>query len=238
MPTTCFAPVLGKKIRVTRLDNCCNTAPPGTECGMVISDGFIRITLSTETTEGTEIAPTKADGTTCYSVRTPDSFNRMTVEIEFCNVDPDLFEMMSNAEPFVDYNGDTTGFTVGEGALEKRFALELWTGLASNEEACTTPGAEEGSGYFLLPCMQGGVLGDFEVVGDGESNFTITGAYTNKAIGWGQGPYEVMLDELGDPAPLPAPGIATDRHFLATITGVAPPPAACGCQAMPGPIAS
>lgn len=238
MPTTCFAPVLGKKIRVTRLDNCCNVSPPGTECGMVVSDGFIRVSLSTETTEGNEIAPTKADGTTCYSVRTPDSFNRMTVEIEFCQVDPDLYEMMSNAEPFVDYNGDTTGFTVGEGTLEKRFALELWTGLGSNEEACLTPGAEEGSGYFLLPCLQGGVLGDFEVVGDGESNFTITGAFTNNAIGWGQGPYEVMLDELGDPAPLPPPGLATTRHFLATLTGVAPPPSACGCQPMPGPIAS
>lgn len=234
MSTTCFAPVLGKKIRVTRLDNCCNPAPAGTECGMAISDGFIRVSMSTETTEGTEITTTKADGTVCYSVRTPDSFNRMTVEIEFCQVDPDLFEMMSNAEPFVDYNGDTTGFTVGEGSLEKRFALELWTGLASNEEACLTPGAEEGSGYFLLPCLQGGVLGDFEVVGDGESNFTITGAFTNKAIGWGVGPYDVMLDAEGEPAPLPAPGLETSKHFLATLTGVAPPPAACGCQPMPG----
>lgn len=238
MPTTCFAPVLGKKIRVTRLDNCCNPAAPGTECGMVISDGFIRVSMSTETTEGTEISPTKADGTPCYSVRTPDSFNRMTVEVEFCQVDPDLYEMMSNAKPFVDYNGDTTGFTVGEGALEKRFALELWTGLGSNEDACLTPGAEEGSGYFLLPCLQGGIIGDFEVVGDGESNFTITGAFTNKAIGWGVGPYDVLLNAEGNPAPLPAPGIPTDDHFLATVTGVAPPPSACGCQPMPGPIAS
>jgi len=238
MPTTCFAPVLGKKIRVTRLDNCCNPGPAGTECGLVVSDGFIRVSLSTETTEGNEIAPVKADGTTCYSVRTPDSFSRMTVEVEFCRVDPDLYEMMSNAEPFLDYNGDTTGFTIGEGNLEKRFAFELWTGLGSEEEACLTPGAEEGSGYFLLPCLQGGVLGDFEVVGDGESNFTITGAFTNKAIGWGQGPYEVMLDADDNPAPLPPPGIATDRHFLTTLTGVAPPPSVCGCQAMPAPIAS
>jgi hypothetical protein len=234
MPTICYSPVLGKTVRVSRLDSCCRVAPPGTDCGFVVTDGFIRVSLSTETTEGTEIAPTKANGTNCYSVRTPDSFSRMTVEIEFCQVDPDLFEMMSNAEPFVDYNGDTTGFTVGEGTLEKKFSLEMWSGLASNEEACTTPGAEEGSGYFLLPCLQGGILGDFELVGDGESNFTITGAFTNKAIGWGVGPYDVMLDADDLPAPLPAPGIPTNQHFLTTTTGVAPPPSACGCQVMPG----
>lgn len=231
MAAKCFSLVLGKKIRVTRLDSCCTPPVSGTACSYVVSDGFVRVSMSAEVSDGTEIAPTKADGTTCYTIKTPDSFTRFTVEIEFCQVDPELFEMMSNADPFVDYNGDTSGFVVSDGNLDKRFALELWTGIAS--DAACEPGSEENSGYFLLPCVQGGVFGDFEVTGDGESNFTLTGAFTQRALGWGVGPYDVLLDATDTPAPLPAPGMPTDSHYLATLTGVAPPPANCGCLPMP-----
>jgi hypothetical protein len=224
--TRCFTPIRGKRLRVTRLDSCGNPPVAGAECGVVSTDGFISVSLSSEVEAGTEIITRKADGSLCVNERTADSFKRFTVEIQFCNVDPDLYELVTNANPYADYNAQVAGFTIGEGAVDATFALELWTGLTG---AGCAPGAEEASGYLLLPFVNAGVLGDLEINGEAAIEFSLTGAFTKGGNAWGVGPYPVVADTGGEPAVLPTALDPLD-HLLLMETGIAPPPAACGCQ--------
>lgn len=226
--TKCFIPVLGKRLRVTQLDECGNPPASGDPNTVVVTDGFISLTLTSEIEEGTEIITRKADGSLCVNQKLADSFKRFTLEIEFCGVDPDLLSLVTNAEPYQDYDAENAGVTVAEGTINKRFALEMWTGLSG--QACE-PGDEEASGYLLLPFVTAGVLGDLEVTGEDAVTFSMTGAFTQGGNFWGVGPYDVLSD-AGTPAPLP---LALDPmdHLLLMQTGIAPPPAQCGFVSPP-----
>lgn len=215
-----FVPILGKRIRVTRLFE--NGAIDTTgDDAQIVTDGFVTVSLTAEVEEGTEIIQRNASGALCVNEKFNDSFKRFTAEIEFCGVNPQLLTMVTNAEPYEDYAGDIAGFTIGEGEITEVFGLELWTGLSGAEaSADTTPG-----GYFLLPFVAGGTFGDIEIGGEEAINFTLTGAMTKGGNQWGTGPYDVLLDEDGTPAPLPTPVDVLD-HLLLMDTALAPPPIA------------
>lgn len=231
MATRCMSPILGKRIRATRLDACGNVPAPSTANSQVSTDGFVSIQLTSEIEEGTEIITRKADGSLCVNEKTADSFKRFTVEMHFCGVNPDLYSIMTNAEPYSNYNSDIAGFTIPEGALAKWFALELWTGMTG--QACEA-GAEEASGYMLLPFVVAGVLGDLEINGEDAIDFSLTGATTKGGNNWGVGPYDVMLDAASLAAPLPTALDPLD-HLLLVETGLAPPASACAAGPMPAP---
>lgn len=227
MATHCFIPLLGKRIRVTPLDSC-GAIPTGAE--YVATDGFVTVTLSSEVEEGTEIIVRKASGALCVNEKMADSFKRFTVEIDFCGVNPSLLSIVSNAVPYED-GGDVIGFTVPEGEIAKWFSLELWTGLSG---AACEPGAEEASGYMLLPFVVAGVLGDIEIGGEDAITFSLTGASTKGGNAWGVGPYNVVMGGVGDNTPSPLP-VAVDAfdHLLMIDTALAPPPEACDPVAVP-----
>ena len=230
MTTHCFIPVLGKRIRVTSLDQCGVVPDDGTENSVIVTDGFITLSLSSEVEDGTEIITKKASGALCVNEKLADSFKRFTIEMEFCGVNPGLLSLTTNAEPYSDYAGDIAGFTVAEGEMVKKFALELWTGLSG--QACA-PGAEEASGYLLLPFVQAGVLGDISVDGENAVTFSMTGAYTKGGNAWDVGPYDVLLDDASTAGPLPTALDPLD-HLLLMDTGLAPPASACDLQPMGG----
>lgn len=230
MATHAFIPVLGKRLRVTRLDNCGNPPEASDEDALIATDGFINVSLSAEVEDGNEIIVRKADGSLCVNERMSNSFKRFNVTIEFCGVNPSLLAMVTNAEVYLDYAQDVAGFTVPEGDIEKNFALELWTGLSG--QACA-PGAEDASGYLLLPFVRGGTLGDLTIDGENAVTFTLNGAYTKGGNAWGVGPYNVLMGEDGtSAAPLPTP-LDPDDHLLLVDTALAPPPAAVDPQPMP-----
>lgn len=231
MATHEYAPVLGKRIRVTRLDVCGNPVPCGTQRAFIVSEGFVRVSLSSEVEDGVEILRRNAAGHLCVNERYASSFKRFSVEIEFCRVNPSLKAMITNAEEYEDYAGDVAGFTIAEGTIVKNFALELWTGLAG--VACG-PG-QEASGYLLLPFVTGGVLGDLVTDGENAVTFSMTGGATKGGNGWGIGPYDVLFDttqEPAEPAPLPEALDPLD-HLLLIDTALAPPPVAVSPQDMP-----
>jgi hypothetical protein len=234
MSTHCFIPILGKRLRVTVLDECGAVPAPAAEDAWLATDGFITVTLSSEVEEGTEIITRKADGSLCVNEKLADSFKRFTVEMEFCGVNPSLLGFVSNAEPYSDGaiapGPDIIGITVPEGTLDKKFALELWTGLSG--QACE-PGQESAGGYLLLPFVCAGVLGDITIDGENAVTFSVTGAYTHGGNAWGVGPYDVVSDGLAA-APLPTALDPLD-HLLLIDTSIAPPPSACDPQPMAGP---
>lgn len=225
MATRCFTPLLGKRLRVVALDECGNVPASGAPDTMVVTDGFVSIGLSAEVEDGSEIITRKADGSLCVNEMSASSFKRFTIESEFCGVDPGLLAVTTNAEVYENYESVAAGIVVPEGTINKKFSLELWTGLSG--EACA-PGVEEASGYMLLPFVQAGVLGDLTVDGENAITFGMTGAYTKGGNNWGDGPFNVMSD-TGNPAPLPTPLHPLD-HLLLVSTDIAPPAVACGLQ--------
>jgi hypothetical protein len=225
MTTRCFKPIFGKKIRVSKMNSCCQPVTGG-DCAEIVTDGFISLSLSSEVEDGAEVITKKASGAICINHKAPDSFKRFTLEMEFCGVDPDLLSFMTNMTAYADWNGDIAGATVYEGTVEEKFGLEVWTGLAG--EACPT-GVEEASGYVVLPCVNAGVLGDISIDGENAVSFTMQGAYTVSGNAWGVGLHNVLLNG-GTPDVLPEALLPTEPMLIME-TGVAPPPSACGCTA-------
>jgi hypothetical protein len=224
MTTHCFIPLLGKRMRVTELDSCGAILA---DAEQLSTDGFITVNLSSEVEDGTEIIVKKASGALCVNERQASSFKRFNVEMEFCGVNPSLLGIVSNATPYEDYAGDIAGFTVSEGELNKWFSLELWLGISGN--VCA-PGAEEASGYMLLPFVVGGVLGDISIDGENAVTFSLTGAVTKGGNTWGVGPYNVLMDNTDPALPVPAAlptALDPYDHLLLIDTAVAPPPEAC-----------
>jgi hypothetical protein len=226
MVTKCASFVKGRRMRVTRLDGC--GRPIYGADSQVVSKGFVSIAYTANTDEGEEINVPNASGERCiYEPATP-SFLGYSVEITFCNVDPDLFAMLTGQEVTYDAEGNVDGFTMDTAVsiTDTAFALEAWTGSPSTG-GCAE-GAEGNFGYVLLPFVQGGVLGDFTLE-NAEVTFTVSGAATKDGNGWGSGPYNVELNAGGVAAPLLTPLTAT-KHLLLKIVGVAPPEAACGAR--------
>lgn len=223
MATRCFTPVLGKRMRAVQLDECGSLPVSGAVDTVAVTDGFISISLSSEVEDGAEIITKKADGSLCVNEMTAASFKRFTVEAEFCGVDPGLLSVTTNAEIYENYESIASGIVVPEGTINKKFSLEVWTGLSG--EACAE-GDEEASGYLLLPFVQAGVLGDLSVDGENAVTFSMTGAYTKGGNTWGRGPFHVLSDS-GVAAALPTALHPLD-HLLLVATGIAPPAAACG----------
>ena len=227
--THCFVPLLGKRIRVTELNEA-GKWPTGPEATpSLATNGFVSVKLSAEVEDGSEIITKKADGSLCVNEKFADSFKRFTVEIEFCGVNPALLAMVSNAETYADATGDIAGITVAEGDIQKFFALELWTGLSG---VSSSENGDVASGYILLPFVVAGVLGDIEVGGEDAITFSITGASTKGGNGWGTGPYKVVKDTGGTPGVLPTALDPLD-HFLMMDTALALPPSACDPVAIP-----
>lgn len=227
--TKCFIPIFGRRIRVTRLDDCGNVPSAGTPDAFVATDGFVSLSLTSEVEEGNEILTRKADGSFCVNELTDPAFKRFTLEMSFCGVNPDLVAIMTNAEAYEDYDLEAAGIVVPEGSISKRFAFELWTGLSG--EACGT--GEVAGAYLLLPFVAAGVLGDLEVNGEDAIDFNMTGAFTKGGNNWGVGPYDVLYNPAVSGGDVLPSALDPLDHLLLVRTGVAPPPSACDAQPMP-----
>lgn len=220
MPTKVITPIRGKRIRVTQLDDCGAIVASSTQ---IVSSGFVTVTLSPQVEDGTDIQVRNANGALCINERGNPTFTGFDVEIEFCEVNPSVITMVTNAEDYEDYAGDIAGFTVPEGEITGKFALELWTGIAG--VACGADGAEA-SGYMLLPLINAGTLGDVEIGGEDAITFTLTNSSTRGGNTWGVGPYSVLYDNTIPESPVASPlpeALDPLDHFLMIETLVTPP---------------
>lgn len=230
MGSTCDSFLQGLVIRATRLDDC--GAPVYGASSTVVSEGFINIELENQETDATEISQTKANGKRCYYVETPVLLNAVQATIEFCEVDPELFEMITGAPLVLD--DETTpvahGFTTDSASYATaNVALELWTNLASG--GCN-PAVQYPRrwGYYLMPWLYQGRVGK-PTVENGAVNFTIQEARTRDGNQWGVGPYNIQRDKNGVLSPLFTP-ITSTTHDLLYKVNVPPPEASCGVQAL------
>lgn len=224
MTATCDSYIQGIRLRATRLDEC--GAPEAGPCGFVVSDGFVNIELSNNETSPTEISQVLASGARCYYLQTPKLLNNVQATIEFCQVDPELFELMTGSPLVLDDEGVAHGFTTDSDAYAiGNVALEVWTNLARN--ACLVSGGRRW-GYYLMPWLYQGSVGK-PTIENGAVNFTINEAVTRDGNAWGVGPYDIQLDAADNPSPLFVP-LPSTVHDLVYKVNLAPPDALCGCQ--------
>lgn len=217
-----FSLVRGRVARVTKLDGCGNRVlgPRST----VTSDGFTTIALTAQTQEGEAISVTNAAGKVCVADTPAPQFTGYQVSVTFCQVDPDLFTLMTGQPVVLNADEDeTVGFDMqsdvdldGSG-----FALEVWSSVPTSN--CGVTG-DQGYGYFLLPFLQGGVLGDFSIE-NAAITFTIQNAATKDGTPWGVGPYDVVKDTSDVDSPLNV-ALTEANHLHMELTTVTPPAAA------------
>lgn len=222
----CAKPLQGDVLRVTRLDECGNIEYG--ECAYGVSDGYVQAVLTPSTEEGERFLQRNAKGNAIVNQRSRPILNWYDVSIQFQEVDPEIFTIITGLEPYMDDQDRVIGFPVTEEHYATaNFALELWMGNA--EEEC----AEEALpfyGYNLLPWVVEGALAENITIANQLITFTVAGR-TRKGTPWGVGPYDVVLDLNGDPSPLYT-AIPTDTHHLPIWTNLAPPEAECGCQSL------
>jgi hypothetical protein len=225
--TICTSYLQGLVIRATKLDSC--GAPLSGVCSTVVSKGFVTIELEADETSGSEIAPTLADGTRCYYYTSPKLLNGIKANIEFCTVDPDLFNLLTGAPVVLDDSTPTPqsiGFTTDSASYGvANVALELWMNRADG--GCLDATSRKW-GYYLMPWIHQGTVGKPTIENDAV-NFSVSEAMTRDGNQWGVGPYNVQLDNAGTPSPL-FEALASTVHDLLMPVNLAPPTPVCGCQ--------
>lgn len=228
MPSVCHSVVRAPAARVTRLGPCGEILDTG--CDFATTESFVEITLTKVYQERQDALQLNANGNICVDKPKFPILRWYEVAIQFCNVDPELFNIVS-AEPLV-MNDATIPQAIGwctlpESAESANFALEFWTG--TEDEGC-----DDGDvvyGYGLLPRIVQGTIGDV-TINNGVITFTVNGI-TRGANQWGTGPYNVIINETGVNAGLPGKlltSVNTGSHKCFFWTKLAPPDGFCGCQ--------
>lgn len=228
MATRCFRSIQGLALRVTRLDSCCAIA--NGPCAFVVSESFVTLNLTAEIEEPDEFIVKLANGKLCINETGCATLKRYNVELNVCNADPDLFEIISGVNTVQDFEGDVVGFQIDSDLGEcSKFALEFWTKVVGDECVDPITGAQQYL-YWLLPCVSNGRIGDITIE-NGPLTWTLN-AEAIPSAEWGSGPFPVVAqDALNTPGPLIDP-IGPDTALHVQFTTIPPPVEFCGCQAL------
>lgn len=208
----------GRLMRATVLD--ASGRPVYGDSSVVTSAGFITANMTTNTEEGEAISVTNANGDICVSEPATPSFSGFAAEIEFCDVDFALFEILTGQPVVLDENGVIIGITESTAVnlTAVNFALELWMGAVTT---ATPSAAAQGQwGYMLMPFVGGGVIGDVSIA-NAAISFTVTGMNTKNGSNWGKGPHNVELVG-GLPSPLRT-AMGNKDHRRTQFVELAPP---------------
>jgi hypothetical protein len=202
--------------RFVRLDSCGGIVVG--ETSQLTTKGYISVAATAQIEDGEEFIVKNAGGDLCINEKDCDQFKRYELEMQFCQVDAELLELISGARLLVDDLGETKGFAHGEQNLCENFSLELWTKITPSDCA----GADPEWYWFGFPWVTNGVMTDvtFE---NGPLTLSVTAHTHGAGESWGRG--------LGPDCILPAASPAeTTDHLLAYLTTVQPPEAICGLQ--------
>lgn len=231
MANTTWPSIHAKIMRLTKLDSC--GVPIVGPKSTLVTKGIVKISLSAEYEDGEDTVKKNGNGEICVQHKDPDQLKYMKPEIEFCGVDPEAYSLITGMPLVTDgaATPNAVGVKFGSYPIEANFGLEVWTDV---------PGAVCGAGakpygYWLLPFVGSGRLGNIDLQVQAAS-FTLT-AQTVPGSGWGNGPYDVMMDGAATPAagPLLDPVTGQD-HIVFFETTVAPPVPTNGAIALPAPV--
>ena len=220
MATTCFGYLKAKVMRATRLD--ADGVPVVGSKSVVVSGGFVRIALNMEYEDGQEFIQKNAWGEFCINEQDDDRLKRITPTIDFCQVDPDLVEIVTGARLIMS-GSDAVGFAVGEAAPTGRFALEAWSKVAGASTYV----------YWNLPNLGAGRIGNITLEG-ATGTFSMSARSSGAPDGvWTAGATPATSGTPYDASYLPAnEEIEEGEHIATAVTSTAPPTATCGATAL------
>ncbi|SCG15527.1 PKD domain-containing protein [Micromonospora echinofusca] len=230
MSAVCDTPVKGKMLRATKLGVCGDPIlGVGNWPVHVTSKGFVTVEYAPEIDEGEEIDQKDANGDNLVYEPARRRIKMYNVTVTAGRVDPELFTLFTGMPVVLDENGNATGMRfTSKLNLDSAVALELWSG--TSQKKCVAGAVQRPRfGYFLLPQLIDGMIGDFTIE-NAAASFTLTGkAIENPA--WGVGPYDVYLRSTGVEPLLDPMG---DFDLLHMDWTMLPPPApTCGLTARP-----
>lgn len=215
MATKKIKSIKGRVARVTRLDDC--GAPVFAECSVVTTKGFITVTWSHEYEKGDEYTQKNAWGEFCVNEKDPDILKWVPVKIEFCEVDPDVMDIIGGATPLI-FSTNTIGFSFGPTTPTGAFALEVWTKKAG--AACA--GGTTEWGYVLFPFLKNGRLDGDVKIENAPLSFSMAAEGYGAPSDWGIGPHQ------DNPLKV-ITGMPVGDMWAMVVTDVQPPTETSGC---------
>lgn len=222
MGTQKFPIINGRVMRVTALDNCGAVAYGN--YASITSEGFVSVAVTANYDDGEAIQVKNANGRFCVNKPADAELESLGIEAVFCGVDPDLYTAFTGFPKITDpLTGDTIGFKVNRSTRPSgsKRALEVWS-EATDSAGCDLDG-EFPYAYQLWPLLQGARFSDYTIENNAVT-FTASGALSLDGAAWGAGPYEVMLDDEGDPSVLVGDAVVEDDDHEIIFRTVVPPP--------------
>lgn len=228
MTSVCQAPIQGTTMRVQTV-NSCGTPNVGS-CVSAVSNGFVSVEMQDQIESGQEITVMNAQGQLCVNEKSPKQLKWIEVTITFCNVDPELFNLVTGSTLVLDDSASpkAVGFqTRTSNYATGAFGLEVWTNMANAQ--CATVGTFSlvPYGYFLLPNIVEGTVQDLKIE-NGAVSFSVQGR-TKQGTNWGTGPKNALANMTTGAAEKLLVALPTDTHRHLQWTYLAPPAASCGC---------
>lgn len=181
MTTRVLRSIKGYRLRVTALSECGD--PIVSEgCSTVVSDGFIRVTLTGEYDSGPTYQARDIFGRLCINDRDPDQMTSCGVEMELCAVNPDILQLVAGEQPLL-IDGEAHGTIFGGERNWSAFALEVWTKAVG--DSC------DGKwGYFVAPFVRRGRLDGGFTIENGTLTVSLRGDGSAAPATWATTPYD------------------------------------------------
>jgi hypothetical protein len=226
MATICGGMARGKRLRLTRLDEC--GEPVEGTCSTLVTEGFILVTDTANYQDPEDITQANADGALCVDDQSDPALRWMDLEIQLCTIDPDAITMMTGDPTVLDdaVAPNTVGYRIDSALTGTgNFALEVWSGVPG--QACTAGGFPL-FGYHLFPWVKQATFQE-RTVQNGVYTVTLN-ARTQAGSTWGVGPYNIRRDATVPATlePLITP-IGATQHYHFQWSDAPLPTAACGC---------
>lgn len=207
-------------IRLTRVDSC-GRPVCGTDNGYVF-DCFATLAMNVNSDDGTEVEYKAANGRVCGYKKGCPTFKGYDVELHFFQISPEFVDIATGQPVVFGYDSKPIGYDDCSIQCNSGFALELWAEVLG--EDCPDNAVGQWV-YFLLPWVNGGIIGDLEL-GSEAVDLTLT-ASTRAGGRWGVGPYDVVAKDAANTAsPLLTP-LGSACHRRTIITTIAPPTPSC-----------
>jgi hypothetical protein len=220
MATKILKSIKGKTVRLTRLDECGLIAEGS--CTTLVSDCFVSVTMTGEYEAGDEFIQKNAWGELCINDKDGDVLKRVSVAIQFAELNPDALDIIAQANPVIS-GYDTIGASFGTELNQSSFALEVWTKRTGQD--CAPEGVEWG--YFLVPFIKNGKIDGDITIENGVLTVTLMGDAFPATANWGDGPYSPNAFIETFP---------TGDIFGMVVTTVQPPSDTNGCVPYVAPV--
>jgi hypothetical protein len=214
--STCATPIKGSFLRLVKLDTCGNPVT-GASSLVVVTKSFVQVQMEPQYEDGTEFFDRTADGTPCVNQVDDPTLKRLTLTIDFCEVNTSGVSYIASARELTTGAGVTgTGFAVSEGNPTNRFSLEIWQQVAGSG-ACDATGAQRYI-YHAFPNVGAARFGNYTIE-NARSVLQITAETRGAGLQWGDGP--------GTGTSWLPGALTTSEHWAWNVTTTAPPAAAC-----------